>query len=177
MVMRRKHKATSTPQFTEQLRRAMIEAAEAHNKEGECAAALREYEAYITNAWKNRSPEIDIVGVRPSDPDWPFLQAWLAWVNRADIVPLVTFINSDHPLSRLMRSAIAGLIGILYARSQPRKEGKPGGIHTRWQDPRYLVAWLTEQHMNAWKKKEGRRNIPNTEQENIIQKYINEGNG
>jgi hypothetical protein len=77
------------------------------------AAAQREYEKRIGEAWKQPPPQ----------------QSALAFL-----------IKSDAP--------IKDVAAALLHQYEPRRPGKPGGPHLRWQRPHYLVAWLVERYQD-----------------------------
>ena len=89
-----------------------------------------------------------------------FQAAMMAYYERNDIDLLVDFVRSDRPLSRAIRCVLAGVIELLHVRSRPRREGTPGGKVMRWQNPNYVIAFLAEKRIDAWKVANGRNNAP-----------------
>ena len=120
-------------------------------------ASYRAYEEDLRNAWKDPSPASS---VQLSGDYGGFLMAVMAWHERDDIVPLLNFVQSDRPLSDENRRNLADLVEILHARSRPRRSGKPAGRHTRWLKPNYVVAFVAEKRLGAWKKNNGKSKAP-----------------
>jgi hypothetical protein len=133
--------------------------------EGERGAAYREYDEQVSTAWKKSTASVT------GDE---FLDAAMALHERNDIAPLLAFVRSDRPLSSENRDNLARLIKFLHARSQPRREGKPGGKHLRWQKPEYVAAFLVDQFKEAWRREHGKDNVPATQEAKFVDAVIHQ---
>ena len=107
----------------------------------------------------------------------PFDEACWAYHEEDDIDPLIAVLRSDRPLSSENREQLARLIDLLHALGQVRKRGKPGGVHTRWNNPNYIAAYLVERRLAKLKQDTGRRKVSAAQREKIIEDVIGEMKG
>lgn len=131
--------------------------------EGERGAAYREYDEQVSTAWKKSTA---------SATGDEFLDAAMALHERNDIAPLLAFVRSDRPLSSENRDNLARLIKFLHARGQPRRAGKPGGMHLRWLKPNYMAAFLVDICKAGWRQDHGKHHVPATQEEEFIDAMI-----
>jgi hypothetical protein len=132
------------------------------------------YAAYVKrlrHAWKRKG-----AATTPQTGD-AFLDSLMAVHERYDIGPLLTVLRSDRPLSSTDREQLARLIDLLYALGQARRPGKPGGKHTRWNNPNYIATKLVERRLDESKQASGRRTTSIREKEEATDKVIGEMKG
>jgi hypothetical protein len=86
----------------------------------------------------------------------PFDEACWAYHEENDIDPLIAVLRSEHPLSAKNREQLARLIDLLHALGKARRQGRPGGKHTRWTKPDYICAYLAERRLAENKRASGR---------------------
>ena len=104
-----------------------------------------------------------------------------AGVNKADIAAaalvgvkaLQTYLDSDKPLSRANRKALAAYIGQLAEHNAPQKRGRPrrnaAKADTVEQAERN-AAWLVAFMQKAWRKHHGKERVPG----DVLAKMIHE---
>ncbi len=135
--------------------------------------AYNEYCETLRNAWKiAASDAIPETGDRWTD-------AAIAAGNGADIEPLANYLNDvaagrEPALTQQQLVNLASLLRLLHARGQKRKRGKPGGTWRRWDDPDYVTAQSAERRIAAWKRDNGRRNIPDDVRKKIVHDEVAE---
>jgi hypothetical protein len=107
----------------------------------------------------------------------PFDEACWAYHEENDIDPLIAVLRSEHPLSAKNRAQLARLIDLLHALGQARRPGKPGGKHTRWNNPNYICAELAERRLAKLKQDSGRRKVSTADREKTVDDLIGEMTG
>lgn len=94
-----------------------------------------------------------------------------AWHERGDLAPLLDYVRSDRAMTPRIREVVAALIE-MHARTLPRGPGAPAGDHLRWQQPRFLAAYLAEHLLNRWREKHGKQRVPKKISNELIWKAI-----
>jgi hypothetical protein len=125
-------------------------------------AALGERAQRKTNAWRDDpSRASDAVwgeweakaAAEQPDADPKAIQSYLAVVlhkafmrfhKTGEIAPLLTTLRSEGVLAPANPESLTRLIESLHVSGQPRKEGRPGGTHSRWRRANYIAAWIAE---------------------------------
>jgi hypothetical protein len=109
----------------------------------------------------------------PSDADYDsFIAALEPWARADDISALLNFLRSHHTLTAGMRHDLAALIEMLYARTRPRAQGKPGGKQQLYRNPNHWAAYIVREAIARWKTETGKQRVPNDVTEDLIKRAI-----
>jgi hypothetical protein len=101
---------------------------------------------------------------------------------RNEVEPVANYLEGaaealPPAVARLLRDS-AQLLRYLHTQANPpkRSRGAPAGTWERWSNPNYLVAQSVERRVQAWKRTHGRVRIPDTLQDNYIDKELERWN-
>ena len=111
-------------------------------------SARREYEEDLANAWKE-------------DPE--FVNAFDEAFVLGDIKPLLQYLCSDKPLTRLSRRRLAGYIRWLVEQTRKRGKGRPRRNAAKAppvERAERNAAWLVRFNQEGWCKEHGRERVP-----------------